>query len=83
MVFTVHGVNISVRNEINANVVKIEHSSRACYPISAERNLRNVYFTPQWFTYSMLVIKIALKYRVFQNAHNPMLNAMCTKHIAL
>jgi hypothetical protein len=47
MAFTSPGFNILVRNEINANVGKIEHFSRACYPINAERNLWNVHFTPQ------------------------------------
>jgi hypothetical protein len=41
MAFTVHGVNIPVRNEINAKVGMIEYSSSYCYPISAERNLLN------------------------------------------
>jgi hypothetical protein len=47
MAFTFHGVNIGVRNEIDANVGMIEHSSLACYAISAERKLCNLYFTPQ------------------------------------
>jgi hypothetical protein len=39
MAFTFHGVNIGVRNEINDNVGMLEHSSRACYPFSADRDL--------------------------------------------
>jgi hypothetical protein len=77
MVLTFGGVNNGVRIEINANVGMIEHSSRACYPISAERNLCNV------FHLSTLLIKIVLKYRMFQKAQNPKVNKMFNKHIAL